>query len=856
MAKKFKFGRLPLAIAVSSFALSQAASSQVLEEMVVTAQKRAENLQDVPVSVAAVTGEKIANAGIQNLQQMSDYVPNFVVRKGTIGDLVNIRGIQSGIQAGFEQSVGTFVDGVYRGRAVQSRYSFMDVGMVEVLRGPQGTLFGKNTVAGALNITSAAPTEEFEGKLKATYNFEFEGTEVLGVVSGPLSETVRARLAIQTNNQDDGWVENIYDGEGYGQVNDQAGRLSVDIDASESTELRFRGEYGEWRNQGLAFQTIRGTGSSADALYYGDTVGLDYRTNIAATNLLTGMQDPVQSLESPQDFSGDMQEYSFTVEHEFSNNSTLTAIGTYSDYTFNRLLDADFNAAALARFDEYEAFDQGSFELRIASDTGQKVEYIAGIYYQNADLTAAGTSYFGIDTIGALGIGGCAAATGAVDLAGAGQQSVLNPSADIAYTCYLAAAGYQTGMSLDPTTGQISAGAINGLNRYALLEQNSETYAVFGQVTYNFTDSTALTVGLRYTDETKTADQSVNATPYEVGATSMPAGCELDPACAGYVGLAEALGEFTTHDFDGLKRDEEDFTWSVNLQHDLNDETMVYVSSASGAKAGGFNSFYMGGTNLNPDNADFEGEDVLTYELGSKMRLMDGRADLNLAYFYTEYDDLQASVFSGNTTYEVRNAAAATTMGIEVDGRFAITDDFLMNASFGWLDFEFDSFPEQACTGQQFIDWRNDNWVTMANAGAGFVPINLLNNAGCSADAVNDLAGRTGSNTPEFSATVGFQYYQNFSSLNLAYALDFNYQDQQYMADDLDPDTLIDAEVYINASIRLLDSNDSWSIAVIGNNLSDVNTFTYAADMPLQTGAQYVITAPPRSVSLQAEYNF
>jgi len=124
------------------------AADYALEEIVVTAQKRAESLQDVPISVSAMSAERLAQSGVQRFEDVSAYVPNFAISKDPIGDKINIRGIQSGNQAGFEQSVGTFVDGVYRGRGTQSRYSFLDVEAVEILRGPQGTLFGKNTIAG------------------------------------------------------------------------------------------------------------------------------------------------------------------------------------------------------------------------------------------------------------------------------------------------------------------------------------------------------------------------------------------------------------------------------------------------------------------------------------------------------------------------------------------------------------------------------------------------------------------------------------------------------------------------------------------------------------------------------------
>ncbi len=157
---------LAIAIAASTLSsLNVQAETFTLEEVIVTAQKRAQSLQDVPISVSALSGDKLDEVGLQRFDQLSTYIPNFNVTQTEIGDSINIRGLASGTQAGFEQSVGTFVDGIYRGRSVQSRFAFLDVELIEVLRGPQGTLFGKNTIAGAVNITSAKPTEEFEGQV-------------------------------------------------------------------------------------------------------------------------------------------------------------------------------------------------------------------------------------------------------------------------------------------------------------------------------------------------------------------------------------------------------------------------------------------------------------------------------------------------------------------------------------------------------------------------------------------------------------------------------------------------------------------------------------------------------------------
>ena len=163
MKKRLSKSMLALAIASAAGALNAA----VLEEVIVTAQQRAQSLQDVPVSVAALTAEKISDAGIVDLQGLSEMIPNFSINETGISTTVTIRGISSGINPGFEQSVGMYNDGVFYGRDQLARIPMIDMERVEVLRGPQGILFGKNSIAGAVSQITAKPTDEFEGSVTA-----------------------------------------------------------------------------------------------------------------------------------------------------------------------------------------------------------------------------------------------------------------------------------------------------------------------------------------------------------------------------------------------------------------------------------------------------------------------------------------------------------------------------------------------------------------------------------------------------------------------------------------------------------------------------------------------------------------
>ncbi|HEX7946455.1 MAG TPA: TonB-dependent receptor plug domain-containing protein, partial [Phenylobacterium sp.] len=230
------------------------ADGVTLEEIVVTATHREASLRDVPLSISVVDGGRIADAGATRLEELTGAIPNFNVSATPIGDTISMRGVNSDAQTGAEQSVGTYVDGVFRGRGVQSRFAFLDMGRLEVVRGPQGTLFGKNTIAGALSITSARPTREPAGALTVSREFEHKENEVRAFVSGPLGDAVRARAAVQWNDLEQGWVRNAYYGETLPNFTNLAGRVSVEADLTSDLQLFARYEHGRFHVRGAPFE--------------------------------------------------------------------------------------------------------------------------------------------------------------------------------------------------------------------------------------------------------------------------------------------------------------------------------------------------------------------------------------------------------------------------------------------------------------------------------------------------------------------------------------------------------------------------------------------------------------------------
>jgi len=202
------FQKIISSIAIGIAVASSGAYAAELEEIIVTATKRAESLQDVAMSVTALDGSKIEEVGMHSLEDLSDYVPNLTVSVNPVNTIIGMRGVGIGANQSFEQSVGIYVDGVHYGKSRQVRTGLFDLQQVEVLRGPQGILFGKNTLAGAINVTSASPTvgDEFEGKVSLSK--ESHGSETVEVsMSGSLSDTFAVRLAFK-DRKDDGYMTN------------------------------------------------------------------------------------------------------------------------------------------------------------------------------------------------------------------------------------------------------------------------------------------------------------------------------------------------------------------------------------------------------------------------------------------------------------------------------------------------------------------------------------------------------------------------------------------------------------------------------------------------------------------------
>ena len=653
-----RFVRIALALGAVPFAVQAQdapADDGSLPEIVVTAQKREESLRDVPLSVEAVSGAKLDDAGIIRLEDLQAYVPNLKVSETGIANNIYIRGIGSGLNQGFEQSVSTYMDGIYRGRGHQSRMPFLDLERVEVLRGPQPILFGKNAVAGAVNMVGARPTKDFVGQVTASYDMENNDFIGSAVLSGPITDRFGVRLAVHARNAD-GYVENLTLARDEPKRSELAARLTLDFEVNDAFSLSWRTEGGNYDTKGRQIEIFGETpitSGSLTGLTYSQIVGgpvppLPQGQNPTARNNV---------LDYKRSSNGDTSDLSnfetgLTADFRFANGLTLTSITGYSSYRLDEQCDCDFVGATVFNAGITEDYGQFSQELRLTSPADQTVSWIAGVYFQDYDLDEH--DYLHVPT-----------------------TSLVMP--------VLTSAFLQQGLCNSLATCSGLAGAFSDAVNPRDFTQDSTLWSAFGQATWRINEKWKLAAGGRFTAEDKNGSRVTTLTR-GIGGPNLPP--QVLPLFAAVLGIVP-------HNISG-SRSESTFSPLVNLQYAFNPGSMMYLSWAQGSKAGGFDARSnkppsLGGT------FEFEDELATTYELGVKSAV--GRtAEIDADVFYTDYKDLQTSAFDGAIGFNVGNGSARV-MGAEVQGRWRVTPAFTLTGSMAYLDFEWTNYFGQCYYG-------------------------------------------------------------------------------------------------------------------------------------------------------------
>jgi len=892
------FAKVALSAAVAS--LSVTAFGQALEEVVVTAQKRAESLQDVPISVTAISGELIQDASIRSLSELGAYVPNFSVAENPVNTIITMRGISIGSNQSFEQSVGLFLDGVYLGRSRQSRIGLFDLEQVEVLRGPQGILFGKNTLAGAINVRSAAPKvgEGLSGRVAASFESD-NGEYFEGHVSGSLSENVAMRLSVMDRSVD-GYLDNTAPTAAYTDsptTDETIARIGLQWEPSESTSVGVRYTYGDYKRIGsnsvvtqLTPTFVDSTGDgvrnqpyvpSSNLLMYG-VMGAVYPTFQPTTSdqdvfydgLSIGGAEGLNGGNGPERVSGtdtENHEFSLNIDHEFGNGLTLTSVTGYSQYEYEDGIEADFLPLEfIGRSDDSE-FDQFSQEIRLASDLDGRFSWVVGGNYiestQEIDRSVV--------TDGTFGVPGVVQAITGVPSIWAYDPATL--------------ALVEGGFGLPP--GSLPPGVQgltmwNQVGRLSTWTQDTESWAVFAQGTFNITDNLSITAGIRYTEETKEADAQTWITDNVQGHGTQTPNAEAffaDPTNTALLGnflMQELMGASLASYAHAFKEEREtDQTIpAVSINWTPSDNHLLYASYTEGFKSGGFNAVddqdpvlvrapacvfqnlpgCIDRTSPGP-GFEYDDETAWSFEVGGKHTFLDGRMRFNWAYYNSEYDDQQVSTFVG-LGFVVTNAASTEISGFEIDTAFQVTEKLRLNLSVGTVDGEYKDFKGAACTAEQTSDLEFLNFAT-----GGLTPSSpsVTSADGKCAQQFDAAGNRTGIaqdlsgvklGTAEWSGSFGAQFMQPVGSMMWFTELDVQFTDDFIYTGDLDPIDYQAGQERINLRTGLRGEN--WMLMLYGRNITDENFATGGADVPLARGSHMRYLSRGEVWGIQAAWEF
>ncbi|MEL6540887.1 MAG: TonB-dependent receptor [Pseudomonadota bacterium] len=640
--------------------------------IIVTATRRAQDVQDIPIAVTAISPEALNNQGVDNIREVTDLAPSFTSSQAQIASgsvVLRIRGVgTTSNNIGFESAVGIFIDGAYQSRPGVALNEFVDIERVEVLRGPQGTLFGRNTSAGALNVTTKRPElGEWGGFANAGYA-NFDEVSLQGAINIPLNEDSLAMRVTGAYRKRDGLLD-IVDRNGavIGDTNDVDQFLI-------RTQFGFEGDSGVRGRIIADYSNSQSSCCGAVELYESPlvTAGAYAAVGLGANG---GNGQPLVSTNpngnsefreilgnrvvaanfAPQ---ADIDNYGLTAEIEvpLSDSADLIFIGSYRDFENVEFYDSDFTALDIFNVGIDGEINTITAEMRIQGETFDgKLNYMFGGFYADESIDSTTTFLLGSE--------------------------------------YDANTGALFGGLAGPAPIQLFSGQDpNGTRTLNRFQQDAQSYAIFTNNSLEITDGLELTVGLRYIWEeksggftqTETNNQICPATLANTAAGLIPptlTGGLFALGCFGFAAPADLpeaavlpLVRTFQEDFD-----DEELIYTVRLGYEFQNAPInMYASFTHGIKAGGINLDTTAA--LNGVSAQFLSEEVDAYEIGFKSRLIDDALTLNIAAFYEEFTNFQVLEFTG-LAFETFNVPRAESKGVEIESLWRVAPGFSINAA-------------------------------------------------------------------------------------------------------------------------------------------------------------------------------
>ena len=662
--------------------VAAAEGSATLEEIVVTARKREESLQDTPLAVTAFGARDLEQRNINGLSEVSRYMPNIQFDNvasesgGGSSSQIAIRGIgQTDYVITIEPGVGLYLDGVYIGKSVGSLIDNVDIERVEVLRGPQGTLFGRNTIGGAVSVISKRPSEEFEAYVDATVG-RYDRRDLKASVSGAVTDNLRLRFSGATQNRD-GHVRRVLTGDREGDKDNLFGRLVAEMDFSENFRATASFDITDANEEQAGQVLLRadengffsGLHNTVDFPACDPALGDPARfsnANCFNSQWVTDIDDLKNYSRGPSQSDTKVWGTGLTLDWEIGDYSlkSITAfrkteVDIVQDLAPNPIIYSDVVSQDI----ELESMSQ-EFQF-FGSAFEDRLNYVIGLFWLNEE----GSQEFGV--------------------------------------------------KFDPVR-ITSGGSIDNTSK-----------AIFAQGTYDITDRLSLTVGARYSeDEIKfrpeqSMDELFGASGQVLQSIFTLPGTTISLVDPGTPILPSVW----------VESDESNFSPAVTLSYDLTEEVMAYATYSEGYKAGGFTMRAFPAvlpgittpiTDPNQIIPAFGPEEVEQYEIGLKSQLFDNRLRLNLAAFLTNYDDLQLLALTGvgGLVPVIFNAGDARLWGAEAEIQFVVNEWLQIDGSLGWLDHKYESVDPNTAGVTKDSDLANaPDW----NASLG-ATVNLMDN--------------------------------------------------------------------------------------------------------------------------------
>ena len=645
--KTVRISALSAALLAANTGLAQEETYSGLEEILVTAQKRTATLQDTPVAVSVVSGELLKQKSLDDIQEMELAVPslNVTQKQSSSQQTFALRGLgTSGNNPGLEPSVGVFIDGVYRSRAASAIDDFIAVERVEVLRGPQSSVYGKNTPAGVISIVTKKPQREFGADFEQSFG-SYNSKITRGSITGPISDTVSYRVSGNRNTRD-GFIDNIQ--EGRDAVNDRdryALRGQLLIEPSDELTIRV-----------IADTSSINEDCCGAPFYYNDPGNAATTTALGATILPDDIY--ARKIKFDSDMETDQKQSGYSVQLDWEAESySFTSLTAFRDFEETNDIDADFIdielSGVLQNSADRQVFTQ---EFRLQSTGENKFDWLMGYYYYDADQVTGGNNRLG------------AFARPFFDSRIGGLVSLVE-----------SLAGAPTGSYIGSGTGRTS--------EFDLL---TTSHSVFGKLDWHINDKLTASVGARWSTEDKEIDARITTeAPYSAydfsDPTSSPVVAALAginpafPVFAGYVQLFRPVPEFSE------KRSEQEPTGELIVSYEYSDDVSLYASGKRGYKAGGFN------VSSGSGGADFDKELADAWEVGAKIRALDNNLQFNVAAFSQRLRDFQSNAFNGSV-FVLTNAGEIQIDGLEFDTLYAPTANLFLSFAGSYLDHQYTSY--------------------------------------------------------------------------------------------------------------------------------------------------------------------